>query len=393
MRIAVVCPDAFTAWNFHRSLLLALRSRGHEVHVIAAPNREVDVRHLTESGLGYIPLGFQRFISPRADLAVLARLYSILRSHRFDCVHSFNLKSFIYGTIIAHLAGVPRIFGTIEGLGFAYTEATSLKARLLVFVMNALNLVAGRLADKVWFLNSEDRQFFVSRHMIAAQDAVLVKSCGIKLQDFSDVSIDSRQAQQLRAELGVLDGAVLVTMVVARAVWSKGVREFVEAGLTLGREHPAVRFVLLAPVEEDSPQTVPPAYLRAAECASRSFRWLSTFRDDVRELLSISDIFVLPSYYREGVPRTLLEAMAMGKPIVTTDNVGCRDVVDDGATGFLVPVRSPQALAGAIRRLVEDPHLRRQFGSAARRKVEREFADSVIVPRVLQELYGEDNHK
>jgi N,N'-diacetylbacillosaminyl-diphospho-undecaprenol alpha-1,3-N-acetylgalactosaminyltransferase len=391
MRIGVVCPDAFTAWNFHRSLLLALRSDGHQVHVIAAPHRALDVRHLTDAGLGYIPLGFQRFVTPRADLAVLGQLYAIFRARRFDCVHSFNLKSYLYGTIAAYLAGVPRILGTIEGLGFAYTDAASLGARLLRLVVNVLNLAAGRMADKVWFLNAEDLQFFVSRRMVPRHKAVLIRSCGVRLEDFCQDSINLRKVQQLRAELGVHNGAVLVSMVVARAVWSKGVREFVEVARSLEREHPAAHFVLLAPVEEDSPQSVPPAYLAGAERTSRNFRWLSDFRDDVPELLSISDVFVLPSYYREGVPKTLLEAMAMGKPIVTTNNVGCRDVVDEGSTGFLVPVKNPRRLAEALRPLIADPCLRHRLGSSARQKVEREFADSVVVPRVLRELYAEDS--
>jgi N,N'-diacetylbacillosaminyl-diphospho-undecaprenol alpha-1,3-N-acetylgalactosaminyltransferase len=388
VRIAVICPDAYTAWQFHRALLLALHDHGHEVTVIAAPLREEDVGHLRQAGLKYIPLRFHRFVNPRADIAALVRLYAILRSNRFDCVHSFNLKCHIYGSIVARLARTPLVFGTIEGLGFAYTDPSSLRSRLLARVVDSLNLVACRLADKVWFVNSDDLQLFVSRGILSADKAVLVRSCGVNLDEFSAVSVDANRVERLKAELGLRPGMSLVTMVVARAVWSKGVREFVEACALLERDHPSSRFVLLAPTARDSPHSVSAGYLEHAERSISTFRWLPAFRDDVRELLCVSDVVVLPSYYREGVPKILLEAMAMSKPIVTTDNVGCRDVVEDGKNGILVPVKDARAVARAIDRLLTDPRARSRFGRCSRERVEREFAEEVVVTSVLRRLYG-----
>jgi glycosyltransferase involved in cell wall biosynthesis len=175
---------------------------------------------------------------------------------------------------------------------------------------------------------------------------------------------------------------------VARAQWSKGVREFVEAADGLARAYPQARWVLLAPLDEGGPDAVPADYLQAAERQNKSFRWLSTLRGDVRELLALSDVVTLPSYYREGVPKILLEAMAMGKPIVTTDNVGCRDVVDDRRTGVLVAVKDSAALSVALGKLIADPKARARLGRCARDKVVREFADSSVVNRVLAEFYS-----
>jgi len=369
-------------------LLLALISHEHRVYVISAPTRVDDVCHLRSAGIIHIPISFQRFISPRSDLAFLVRLYAILRAHHFDYVHSFNLKCHIYGSCVAALAGVPNILGTIEGLGFAYTEPTGLRRRLLVRLIDGLSAIACRLANKVWFVNSDDLELFAARGIIPRHKAVLIKGCGVNLSEFSVGSIDARALEQVRADLGDNGSTATVTMAVARAVWSKGVREFVEAAEQLASVAPYARFVLLAPREGDSPQAVPEHYLHDAERRNCNFRWLSTFRRDVREILALSDIFVLPSYYREGVPKVLMEAMAMGKPIVTTDNVGCRDVVEEGQNGFLVPVRDSAALAGALALLLDDPDLRLRFGQHSREKVAREFADTIVVARVLSEMYA-----
>jgi N,N'-diacetylbacillosaminyl-diphospho-undecaprenol alpha-1,3-N-acetylgalactosaminyltransferase len=388
VKVAVICPDAFTAWQFHRKLLLALIGRNHRVYVISPPVRADDVRRLRSLGVVHIPIRFDRFISPRSDLLFMARLYAILRAYRFDCVHSFNLKCHIYGSCIAALARVPKVLGTIEGLGFAYTEPTGIRATLLMRLVDSLSAFACRLADKVWFVNSDDLELFAARHIIPRHKAVLVNGCGVDVSEFSDGSINARALDQVRAELDLDSSTVIVTMAVARAVWSKGVHEFVEAATRLASMVPDARFVLLAPREEHSPQAVPAQYLRDAERSNANFRWLSTFRADVREILALSDIFVLPSYYREGVPKVLMEAMAMGKPIVTTDNVGCRDVVDEGQNGLLVPVRDSAALARALATLLMDGELRLRFGQHSREKVVREFADTVVVARVLKELYA-----
>jgi N,N'-diacetylbacillosaminyl-diphospho-undecaprenol alpha-1,3-N-acetylgalactosaminyltransferase len=255
-------------------------------------------------------------------------------------------------------------------------------------MVDLLNALACRLADRVWFVNPDDLEFLAARKVAVREKAIVVRGVGIDVDEFSAAAADPIKLDQLRTELALADGEPCVTMAVARAVWSKGVREFVEAADQLGRAYPRARFVLLAPVEEDSPHAVPPAYLRAAEQRNPRFVWLSTFRRDVREILSLSSVVTLPSYYREGLPFVLMEAMAMGKPIVTTDNVGCREVVEEGRNGFLVSVKDPRALAQALGRLLADAGLRETFGQRSRQKVVTEFSDSVVVRRVLSEMYG-----
>ena len=165
-------------------------------------------------------------------------------------------------------------------------------------------------------------------------------------------------------------------------------RQFVEASERAAHWDAPVKFVLVGPLDPGSPDEVPEEYLRSK--TSPRFAWLG-FRSDVKEIVSLADVVTLPSYYREGVPRVLLEAMALNKPIVTTDNVGCREVVDEGKNGFLVPVRDSAAFASAVEKLVRDGALRTRFGSRSRAKVEAEFADTMVWKKVLNELYGLDD--
>jgi N,N'-diacetylbacillosaminyl-diphospho-undecaprenol alpha-1,3-N-acetylgalactosaminyltransferase len=168
----------------------------------------------------------------------------------------------------------------------------------------------------------------------------------------------------------------------ARAHWTKGVREFIDVAKALSRSYCA-KFLFVGKTE-DAPDAVPIEYLQRQQ--SQSFRWLG-WRHDVRELMAISDIVTLPSYYPEGIPKSLLEAMAMEKPIVTTDSIGCREVVEHGRNGFLVPTKNERLLATAIETLLRDASLRERLGRYSRRLVEREFSEAIIVQQVLEKLY------
>ena len=175
-------------------------------------------------------------------------------------------------------------------------------------------------------------------------------------------------------------------MVVARLVWCKGVKEFIEAAAIVMSRRPDLRFLLVGPSARGHPDSVPDSYLKGK--TTENCRVVTNFREDIREILSISDVVALPTYFREGVPRVLLEALALGKPVVTTDNPGCRETVDNGENGYLVPVRSSQALAEAIMKLMEDELCGKRFGQRSRRKAEREFDERLVVSRILTDLYG-----
>lgn len=380
MKVAITVPNDVDVWNFHRGLVTALLDQRLDVSVICPAGSYA--QRFQSWGAKHIPIHLKRFSSPVSDMKLLQSLSCIFRQERFDIVHNHTVKPNIYGTLAARQVGIPTVLGSVRGMGSMFTDVPGLKRRLLRTITLLLYQVAFRRIDRVQFLNGDDLSFFVSRHILTPDKAVLIKSSGVNLRRFDPSLVDAAYLETLRAHLG-LDKKTLVVVMVARAYWSKGVREFVTAAEMLGTHHRAV-FLLIGAVEH-GPDAVPEAYLHQHE--SSEFRWLG-FREDIRELLALADVVVLPSYYPEGVPKSLLEAMAMQKPIVTTDNRGCREVVEDGKNGWMVPSRDATALATAISRLLDCEPQRVTFGNYSRQKVEQEFDETLIVNKVLTDLYG-----
>jgi len=381
MKIALVSPDALTVWLFRKGLIRRLISEGHSVYVFCAP----DSYQERVEGLGVVcvPVELSRFVSPVKDIGLLVELYKQFRKERFDLVHNFTPKPNIYGAIAAHLAGCQRVVCMVEGLGFVFSSRINLGSWAKVKALSFLYWVAFGVCDRVCFMNPDDLGRFVSTRLVKRHKAVLIRSAGIDLTEFSPDAVDPKTLERLREELRISEGTRVVIMV-SRLVWSKGVAEFVQAAEMLHARYPSVKFLLVGQLEERSLQAIPSTYIE-----QKQSDWLMRlgFRDEVRELMVLADIVVLPSYYGEGTPKVLLEGMAMGKPIVTTDNVGCRETVDHGKNGYLIPVQDPQALASALETLLTDDNKRIEFGRESLLKVRREFDEKLVVDRILTELY------
>lgn len=372
----------FSAWQFRRGLIKALIDRGIEVTLLTPDGPFVP--KLKRLGANHVAVPFSRFSSPLRDLSVFFRLYRIFRAEKPDIAHNMSVKPNTYGVLAAWLAGVPRITSLVCGAGYAFSKGKGWKQAILKSIVSRLYWAAGKVVTRVWFLNNDDLMLFVDSGLLRRDKAVLILSEGVNLQEFSPDRIDPIAMSKMRDQLGIGESTKIVLML-ARTTWSKGVKVFVEAGEHVARRDPHVLFVLAGSLAENGPDGVPETYLRSKR--SPNFRWLG-FREDVRELLALADVAVLPSYYREGVPRFLLEALAMGKPIVTTDNVGCREVVDDGENGFLVPARDSRATASAIEKLVRDAALRASFGHKSRAKAQNEFDENKVIERVLEHVFG-----
>lgn len=384
MRIAIVYPDDFSVWHFHRELLMELRRRGHEVLVISGGGEYVD--RLESLRVTHIPVEFSRFISPVRDVKLLVGLYRIYRKYRPDVVHNFTIKPNIYSSVAARLAGVGKVVGTAEGLGFLFAERPGWKLRLARPFAGLMYRLGCAACDRFWFVNPDDRDLFLERRMLAERKSFLTISAGVDTHFYGPEQATSSQAEALRKELMLAETNCVALMVVARLVWSKGVREFAEAAVSCREKHPSLRFLLVGPLDDDSPDAVPREYLEK-HVSSGTLTWLG-FRRDLRSLYGLADFVVLPSYYREGVPNVLLEAMAMGKPVITTDNVGCREVVNDGENGYIVPLRSPEALVSAISRLIQHPNRLKAFADASRRRAVKDFEKTAIVKSVVDSLYA-----
>ena len=323
-------------------------------------------------GFAYGSYQLRRGVNPLADLLTLGQLAGTLWRLKPQIVHAFDTKPGIWGCLAARLAGVPVIIATVTGLGSLYVRKTW-RIWGLRMAHHALQKLACRLSDMVIFQNHEDAEHFVAAGLVPDEKVTVVPGSGVATDTFDPARVSAQARGRVRAELGIGHDEVVVAMI-SRVIRSKGVPEFLAAARTVCRGHPRVRFLLVGPEDEGNPDR-----LGRDELADlrRTVAWAGA-RHDIPAVLAISDVFVLPSAYREGVPRVLLEAAAMGLPLVTTDSPGCHSVVEHGVNGFLVPVQDVGALSRAIARLISAPELRGQFGRASRHRAVTRFDVSVV---------------
>jgi glycosyltransferase involved in cell wall biosynthesis len=316
-----------------------------------------------------------------ADLKYVARLTRILRQEQCDGALVCCTKPNVYGAIAARLAGVNRVTLHVVGLGAAFVPGGGLKRAMIRLGLEMLYRLAGRLSTNVWFVNPNDAEYFVSRRLVPTDKTVLTLSY-LDTSEYTPSGNGAADLTDVREELGIASSDRVVLMV-ARMIWSKGVREFAEAAALLRDRYPDARFLLAGPSDEGL-DPVPESYLRERESLA-NLTWLG-FRPDIKRLYALADMAVLPTYYKEGMPRALLEPMAMGKPLIASDSADCRGAVEHGKNGYVVPVRDSHALAAAIGRLLDDPEARVRFGEHSRIKAETEFSEDHMIPKALRAL-------
>jgi N,N'-diacetylbacillosaminyl-diphospho-undecaprenol alpha-1,3-N-acetylgalactosaminyltransferase len=382
MTLALVCPDGFSILLFCRGIIAELRRiPGARVLVVTDPGEHS--AEIEALGVRVAPVPISRFIDPLADLRYVRDLRRVFRDERCDVVLNFSTKPNLYGAVAARLAGVPHVISHVVGLGASFLPSPSLAGRAVQAVVLQLYRHACRTSRHVWFTNRNDLAFFDAAGLLRPGQAVLTRNY-LDTSEYAPGIVPEAQLAAVRRELALVPGAPVVVMV-ARLIWPKGIREFADAAAILKDRHPDATFLLVAPPEPPSVNTVPESYVRGCE-KDRRFRWLG-FRRDVKALYALGDVAVLPSYYKEGgYPRALLEPMAMAKPIVTTTSDDCRGTVDEGRNGFLVPPADAAALAEAISRLLSDAALRRAFGDHSRDKATREFDEAAILRDAFRQL-------
>lgn len=397
MKIAMVCSKAFSVWQFRRELVTRLLELGHEVTIYAPDDDEEPrcdcIRQFREMGAGYVVVPFYRFVNPWRDLQVTWQLYRLFRRNRPDVVFTMSVKPNTYGALAARAARIPRIVSLVCGAGYGFIPGESMKQRLVRRAVRFLYRLGGRCMTRMWFLNEDDRELFIGLRIVRRDRTIVITSEGVNLEQYSPERVAPERIAALRREFigeGKDDDAtqdiektVIVGCFPGRNTWSKGIREFVETAKLAKHWKTKTRFVLVGSPDPDAGDCVPEAYYRE-EPALKTF----AFRPDIVDVLAATDILTLPSFYREGVPRILLEGLAMKKPIVTTDNVGCRNTVDEGVNGFLVPPRDTVAFAEAVKRLADDPELRGCFARAGYEKAKREFDVHKVNERVIREVLG-----
>jgi glycosyltransferase involved in cell wall biosynthesis len=364
-------------WFFlsHR-LPIALEAKRHGYQVHIATGLTDKLKELEQYGFVVHPLKIDR---SSADVGnswrMMINLWSVLRAVRPDLVHLVTIKPVLLGGILARLAHVPAVVVAISGLGFVFVDsgAKARWRRLLVILLYRLAL--GHRNLKVIFQNSNDLDTLKVATNLLESKVAMIRGSGVDLR---------------RYILRSLPGNERIVMLAARLLLDKGVAEFVEAARILRTHYkdrtPGVRFVLVGNQDLANPTSVSTTQLRAWVEEGAIEYW--GYRTDMSEVLPAAGIVVLPSYYGEGLPKVLIEAAACGRPVVTTDHPGCRDAVEPGVTGVLVPVRNAQALAIAIQDLLDDPDKCAAMGRAGRDLAERAFDVKQVVDAHLQ-IYEE----
>ncbi len=367
---------ANTDWylfNFRLSLAEELRKSGHELLLISPPGTHGEKLR----SLGYrwkaLPMN-RRSLNPIREIALLIYLVRLFRAEAPDVVHGFTIKAAVYAAFASKVSGVPVVVNSVNGFGFVFIS-NRLKARLLrPIVRTAMRIAFSGPRSRVIVQNPTDRKEFLAERIVSAEKIHLIPGSGVDCQKFSP------------SQDGARTGARLRILLPARLLWDKGIGEFVEASRILGRND--LQFQIAGQIDDGNPAAV--SRQQAEAWQNAGYVELLGHVDDMASLIGAADIVVLPSY-REGLPKSLLEASACGKPLIATDVPGCRDVVRDGVNGLIVRVKDSQGLADAINRLADEPGMRATMGAAARKRAIEEFDKEIIVRQTI-EVYGDIRH-
>lgn len=370
MRVVIIGLTAVGVWRFRASLTREMVRGGHAV-LVMAPDDDPQVRSdFAAMGARYEPIALDRNgLNPFQDLRTLLDLRRVFRRERADVVLAFGAKPVGYGLLAARSLGVPIRAANITGAGTAFIPGEGWRLALIHWTLRLLYRASLRFARVVFFQNRDDARLFRDLKLVSESSrVVLLNGSGVDLDEFAPVA---------------LPGGPTTFVMMCRVIGIKGVLEFVEAARIINATHPeAARFLLVGPLDTN------PTAISLGDLQRWAAAGIIEYRDavaDVRPVIAEGHVAVLPSYGGEGVPRFLLEAMAMGRAVVTTDVPGCRDTVD-GANGFIVPPRDVTALADVMTHLIEHRSSLEEMGRASRAMAVGRFDVHQVDRQIMEAL-------
>lgn len=373
MKILYIINNIDWFWSHRLPLALAAKKEGYEVIVAAARVDDAQKTRLAEQGFtGENLPDADRITSPFTVLINIFAIARLIRKHKPDILHVITIKYAFLAGLAAKIAPVPRLVHTIAGLGYLFSS-DDFKPRLLRLIAGWPLRTALAGADLI-FQNPDDRDLMIGRGFADAGRAHLIRGSGVDIAEFKASTPPA--------------GKKPLVLMATRLLHDKGVAVFIEAAKIMEEKGVKARFQIAGGEVTSNPLAITKAQMEAMVEGS-PVEWLGKV-EDMPALLAECAVFVYPSYYREGIPKVLLEAAASGKPIVTTDHPGCREAVEDGVNGYLVPVRSALGTAEAARKILEDADLAARMGKASRRRAEAEFNVAKIVSETLA-VYKGDN--
>ena len=370
--VALISNQAFSLSNFRGPLIEAMTKMGVKVYALAPDFDDFHRREVRALGAEPVDISLSRVgVSPFAGVADLVRLAFVLRRIRPDITLSYFIKPVVYGLIAGRVARVPLQFALIEGMGHTLQiEPSSRRVgrRMLRTVVESMCRIALRNAERVFFLNADNSRAFLELGLVAQSQIVHLDGIGVDLALFA-------------AAAPVIEPVTF--MLAGRLLREKGIYDFIAAARVVKGQHPGVVFLLVGDVDKN-PGSIKEREVR--EWVSEGLIEWPGQVSDVRPWLARASVFVLPSFYGEGLPRSTQEAMALGRPVITTNWVGCRDTVQDGITGFLVPPRDHASLAAAMLRFIRSPALIERMGREGRKLAEERFDVRRTNARILRTL-------
>ena len=371
VRVALISSSVSSHLQFRIPLIRALIGQGVEVFVLAPDFENSSKAIIYDVGAEPVDISMSRLgMNPLIDFFDTLRLVSVLRGLKPGIVLSNFIKPVIYGTLAAWWANIPHRAALIEGLGFVFTDdgkTPSVKKRLLRGMISFLYRISLAKADNVIFLNPDDIKDFDRWRISGEEKSFELGGIGVDLNDWQFSSPQN---------------GPITFLFIGRLLAEKGIHDFVNAARIVKSHHPTAEFVVLGDVDSN------PGGIRKVQILSWVKEGLIEWPGHVpvQSWLQRCSVFVLPSYYREGVPRSTQEAMAMGRAVITTDAPGCRQTVDEGVNGFLVPVRDPSVLAKAMCKFVDNPDLIAEMGKQSRRLAEERFDVHKVNQRLMRLL-------
>ncbi|UJS16853.1 MAG: glycosyltransferase family 4 protein [Candidatus Jettenia sp.] len=362
-----IANTGFALFNYRLQLMKFLSNQGWSVVAIA--NDEADyVNKFSNIGIRFININIDhKGKNPIADVALIWRLKSLYDQESPSLVHHFTIKPVIFGSLAAKWAKVPAIINSITGLGYVFNKRGLLMRTSMMLYKFALS---GR--PRVIFQNNDDYQLFISNNLIKKTNAEVILGSGVNTKVFYPNTIKRSDAN-------------LQFLLVSRMLWSKGISEYVSAAERVKKQYPETKFILAGGASgggaKGNPDAIPEKWLNEVNARGIA-KWIGRIPfEDVMILLDNSDVVVLPSYYPEGVPRSLIEAAAKGKPIITTNTPGCNEVVLEGVNGFFSSPKDVESLANCMLNFIREPELINKMGIESRKRAVDIFDEEKILEK------------
>lgn len=375
MKIFIIGNVASMMINFRKELITKL-SKNHEVFCLVSDYTQKDKDII--ASFGAIPLDYSlnsKGLNPFKDIIATIELYKIIKKHKPDIVFSFFVKPVIFSSIAAKFAKTKRVVGMIEGLGNAFTinpKGSGLKSKIIKFIQILLYKISLPLLDNLIFLQNDDKKDLVDKYKIKVKNIDILGGIGVDLDKFS-YSIPNTKPIRF--------------IFIARLLAQKGIFEYLEAAKTIKEKYKEnVEFIVLGSFDEKNPFSLSKKVLD--DYIKSGIITYPGFVNNPNEWIKNSSVFVLPSY-REGVPRSTQEAMAIGRVIITTNSVGCKETVVDGVNGYLVPICDYKSLVSKMELFINDPNLIDKMGKESRKIAEQKYNVADVNKRLISFIFKE----